>query len=359
MRTFLERMEDPRPLVYDGGFGSELFKGRIELTNSALANELHPAAVVDIHAAYINAGTDVIGTNTFVASPLHLEMAGKAANEAGKVARLAVEHAKTAVETSGREVYIAGSVGPSPGAIESDAGDTEFGIADVKVRAAHEQVIHALVEAGVDLICIETMFSAKEAAIAADVARKTGLPVAINLTCKYTKDRKTGEVVYRTDWGHSAGDLLDFLGSGEFSDGDDLLEYVRIVGMNCGAETRRPEHTGMAYAINGIRQFREALASRGDSGIALMAYPNAGLPQLERKTGRTTYSQTAEDMVLSVPELIDAGAAIIGGCCGTGPSHIRAFHGMMNGGQGKTGHEGKGPGVRGRQDDGNGLGKKG
>lgn len=338
MKTFLERMEESGPLVYDGGFGSELFKGRIELTNSALANELHPAAVVDIHSAYIEAGTDVIGTNTFVASPLHLEMAGKAANDAGKIARLAVEHAKTAVETSGRVVYIAGSVGPSPGAIESDAGDTVFGIADAKARDAHEQVIHALADAGVDLICIETMFSAKEAAIAADVARKTGLPVAVNLTCKYTKDRKTGEVVYRTDWGHSAGDLLDFLSSGEFSDGDNLLEYVGIIGMNCGAETRRVEHTGMAYAINGIRQFTDAMASRGISGIRLMAYPNAGLPQLERKTGRTTYSLTAEDMAASVPELIDAGASIIGGCCGTGPSHIRAFHGMMNGGSAKDGH---------------------
>lgn len=359
MKTFLDRMEDTRPMVYDGGFGSELFKGRIELTNSALANELHPAAVVDIHVAYIEAGTDVIGTNTFVASPLHLEMAGKAANDAGKIARLAVGHAKTAVEKSGSEVYIAGSVGPSPGAIESDAGDTDFGIADVKVRDAHEQVIHALAQAGVDLICIETMFSAKEAAIAADVARKTGLPVAINLTCKYTKDRKTGEVIYRTDWGHSPGDLLDFLGSGEFSGGDNLLEHVGIVGMNCGAETRRVEHTGMAYAINGIRQFRDAMVSRGVEGIGLMAYPNAGLPQLEPKTGRTTYSQTAEDMVQSVPELIDSGAAIIGGCCGTGPSHIRAFHGMMNGGQGKTGSGGRGPGIHSREDDGNGRGKKG
>ncbi|MDE3000840.1 MAG: homocysteine S-methyltransferase family protein [Gemmatimonadota bacterium] len=335
MKTFLESLEASGPLVYDGGFGSELFKGRIELTNSALANELHPDAVVDIHAAYIEAGTDVIGTNTFVASPLHLEMAGKAANDAGKIARLSVEHAKTAVERSGREVHIAGSVGPSPGAIESDAGDTVFGIADAKVRAAHEQVIHALADAGVDLICIETMFSAKEAAIAADVARKTGLPVAINLTCKYTKDRKTGEVVYRTDWGHSAGDLLDFLGSGEFSDGDDLLGHVRVVGMNCGAETRRVEHTGMAYAIHGVRQFREALSSRGINGVMLMAYPNAGLPQLERKTGRTTYSLTADDMAAFVPGLIEAGASIIGGCCGTGPLHIRAFHRMMNGGFGK------------------------
>ena len=213
-----------------------------------------------------------------------------------------------------------------------------FGIADGKVRAAHEQVIHALAEGGVDLICIETMFSAKEAAIVADVARKTGLPIAINLTCKYTKDRKTGEVIYRTDWGHSAESLLEFLSSGAFSDGDNLLDHVHVIGMNCGAETRRMEHTGMSYAINGIGQFREAMEARGIEGIRLMAYPNAGLPQLERKTGRTTYSQTAEDMARSVPDLIAAGAHIVGGCCGTGPSHIRAFRGMVNGGFAKNGN---------------------
>ncbi len=359
MKTFLERLEDSRPMVYDGGFGSELFKGRIELTNSALANELHPAAVVDIHSAYIEMGTDVIGTNTFVASPLHLEMAGKTGAEAGAIARLAMEHARTAAEKSGKDVYIAGSIGPSPGAIESDAGDTDFGIADVKVRAAHEQVIHALAAAGVDLICIETMFSAKEAAIAADVARKTGLPIAVNLTCKYTKDRKTGEVIYRTDWGHSAENLVDFLGSGEFSGGDNLLDHVHVIGMNCGAETRRVEHTGMSYAINGIRQFREAFEARGINGIRLMAYPNAGLPQLERKTGRTTYTQTAEDMALAVPDLIVAGAYIVGGCCGTGPSHIRAFRRMVNGEQGKNGSGGDFSGVDSRQDEGNGRRENG
>ena len=312
MKTFLERLEDSRPMVYDGGFGSELFKGRIELTNSALANELHPAAVVDIHSDYIEMGADVIGTNTFVASPLHLEMAGKEGTQAVTIARLAMEHARTAVEKSGREIYIAGSIGPSPGAIEADAGDTDFGIADSKARAAHEQVIHALAEGGVDLICIETMFSAKEAAIAADVARKTGLPIAINLTCKYTKDRKTGEVIYRTDWGHSSESLLEFLSSGEFSDGDNLLEYVQIIGMNCGAENRRVEHTGMSYAINGIRQLRQALEARGITGIRLMAYPNAGLPQLEIKTGRTTYSHTAEDMARVRPRSDRRGRL----CCG-------------------------------------------
>ena len=77
MKTFLERLKEPKPMIYDGGFGSELFANGIELANSALANEQYPQAVVDIHTSYINAGTDAIGTNTFVVSPLHLEMAGK------------------------------------------------------------------------------------------------------------------------------------------------------------------------------------------------------------------------------------------------------------------------------------------
>ena len=80
---FLQRLDDPRPLLYDGGFGSELFARQIELTNSTLANENHPEAVVDIHTEYIAAGADCIGTNTFVASELHLAMADKDPTQAG------------------------------------------------------------------------------------------------------------------------------------------------------------------------------------------------------------------------------------------------------------------------------------
>ena len=101
-------------MVYDGGFGSELFARGIELTNSTLANELHPDAVVDIHRAYIDAGVDAIGTNTFVASELHLEMAGKDPADAGALAKKAAELARRAIDESAaeRDVYIAGSVGP-------------------------------------------------------------------------------------------------------------------------------------------------------------------------------------------------------------------------------------------------------
>ena len=310
--------------MYDGGFGSQLFARGIELTNSTLANELHPATIVDIHSDYINAGAEAIGTNTFVASPLHLEMAGQDTSDAQRLTRLAVQHTKMAVEQSGRDVYIAGSVGPSPGAIEADSGDTTFGIPNDDAREAHKLVIHTLAEEGVDFLCLETMFSAKEAAIAVDVARETGIPIAVNLTYKWTKERRTGNIVYRTDWGNSPADLLDILISDEFSKDGSLLDAVSIIGVNCGAESRRDEHTGMPYAISGIEQLSTALAETGINGKWMMAYPNAGMPKLD-ENHNTVYTQTPAEMASHVPALIEAGAYLIGGCCGTTPKHIKAF----------------------------------
>ncbi len=329
MKTFRERLKSHKPILYDGGFGTQLFVREIELANSALANELHPAAVIDIHSDYIRAGAEVIGTNTFVASPLHLQMAGQDKSGAQRLTQLAVEHAKRAVALNDKHIYIAGSVGPSPGAIEADSGDTTFGIANAEVREAHQLVIHTLAEAGVDFFCIETMFSAKEAAIAVDVARETGLPIALNLTYKWTQNRRTGDVIYRTDWGHSPADVLQILDSGEFSKGDSLLESVDIIGINCGAETRHPEHTGMPYAIIGIQQLREAFSEKGLDVKRTMAYPNAGMPQLD-KSMKTFYTQTPAEMASYIPKLIEVGAHLIGGCCGTTPAHINVFREVID-----------------------------
>lgn len=326
---FQERLKTDAPILYDGGFGSQLFTRSIELANSALANELHPATVTDIHSDYINAGAEAIGTNTFVASPLHLQMAGQSPSDAQRLVRLAVQHAKTAVEQSGKNIYIAGSVGPSPGAIEADSGDTTFGIPNVDAREAHTLVIHTLAEEGVDFLCLETMFSAKEAAIAVDVARQTHLPIAVNLTYKWTKERRSDKVVYRTDWGNSPEDLLDILMNGEFSEGDSLLDAVSIMGVNCGAESRRDEHTGMPYAITGTQQLLTALTDRKIQGKRMMAYPNAGMPKLD-ENHQTVYTQTPEQMAGYVPELLEAGAYLVGGCCGTTPTHIKAFRKAMS-----------------------------
>ena len=189
MKAFDERLKEDRAILYDGGFGSQLFARGVELTNSTLANESHPEAVTDIHLAYIAAGSEAIGTNTFVANALHLEMADKEGEDADEIARLAARKARVAAEQSGKDVYVGGSMGPAPGAIEADAGDTTFGIPDVKVRDAHRRLSAALAGEGVDFFIIETQFSANEVAIAVDEARKHGLPILVSLTYKYTKDR--------------------------------------------------------------------------------------------------------------------------------------------------------------------------
>ena len=317
-----------RVLLYDGGFGTELFARGVDLPNSSLANELHPDAVRQVTRAYIEAGSDLVQSNTFVASPLHLAMAGRSAEDSAAIVGASVRLAREAVEEGGRPVHVAGSIGPSPGAIEADAGDTTFGIPDVQVREAHRLVAGALASAGADLLCIETMFSATEAAIAVDEARAFGLPVAVNLTLKYTRDRKSRATVYRTDWGHSCADLLDLLASGRYAaDGCDLLPFVDVIGVNCGAEQRRAEHTGMPYAAEAIRQMQSALAERGIAGKRLMAYPNAGMPKIV--AGATHYDHTPEHMASHAPEVVAAGATIVGGCCGTGPEHIRAMRAAL------------------------------
>lgn len=324
MVDFRDRLNSDIPILYDGGFGSQLFARGIQLANSAIANESHPDDVVGIHTDYILAGAEAIGTNTFVVSPLHLEMANQNEVDAERLTRLAVQHAKSAVEKMNKPVYISGSVGPSPGAIEADSGDTTFGIANKKVREAHKLIINTLADEGVDFLCLETMFSAKEAAIAVDIARETGLPIAVNLTYKWTKERRTGKEIYKTDWGHSALNLLEILLSGEFSNGDSLVDFVDIIGLNCGAESKNEKHTGMPYAIKGTAQLRDAFVSMNVKNKRMMAYPNAGMPILDEDY-KTIYTQSPEDMAKYVPELLDAGAYFIGGCCGTTPSHIAAF----------------------------------
>ena len=324
MIEFKERLKVDTPIVYDGGFGSQLFERDIHLPNSTLANKMYGEDVVGIHIDYINAGAEAIGTNTFVASPLHLDMAGQNRDDAQRLTRLAVAHAKKAVAANGTDVYIGGSVGPSPGAIEADTGDTTFGIPNAKVREAHKLVIHALADEGVDFLCLETMFSAKEAAIAVDIARETGLPIAVNMTYKWTKEKKTGKEIYKTDWGHSANDLLNILDSGEFSNGDSLIDCVDIIGLNCGAESKQEVHTGMPHAITGTIQLQNALKEMGINGKRMMAYPNAGMPELDANY-KTVYSQTPAEMASFIPKLLDVGAFFIGGCCGTTPAHIKAF----------------------------------
>ena len=276
-------------LVFDGGYGTALFEAG--LANGAcpeLWNDTHADVVRSIHAGYFAAGSDLVETNTFGGTRLKLNEYGlgdrtRELNEQG--ARLA-----RAVCAPGG--YVAGSMGPTsrlPAEYEP-LGDTS----DEQYVATFTEQAEALAEGGVDLFAVETMMFPQEAVAAIRGCKAaTDLPVMATMFFQYEElhDRD------RTMWGESPADVARNL----------VAAGADIVGMNCG---RGPDR-----AISIIREMRAA------TSVPLVAYPNAGLPITSGD--RTTYELGPEAMAKEYPALLDAGCSIVGGCCGSGPEHIR------------------------------------
>ncbi|MBI2525728.1 MAG: homocysteine S-methyltransferase family protein [Candidatus Rokubacteria bacterium] len=285
----VERAAAGELLVFDGGYGTALFEAG--LANGAcpeLWNDTHADVVRSIHAGYFAAGSDLAETNTFGGTRLKLHEYGlgdrtRELNEKG--ARLA----RAACAPGG---YVAGSMGPTsrlPAEYEP-LGDTS----DAQYVATFTEQAEALAEGGVDLFAVETMMFPQEAVAAIRACKAaTDLPVMATMFFQYEElhDRD------RTMWGESPADVARNL----------VAAGADIVGMNCG---RGPDR---AVAI--IREMRATVR------VPLVAYPNAGLPIT---TGsRTTYELGPEAMAKEYPALLDAGCTIVGGCCGSGPEHIR------------------------------------
>jgi 5-methyltetrahydrofolate--homocysteine methyltransferase len=285
-REWLERLRAGERLVFDGGYGTMLFAAG--LANGAcpeLWNETHADVVRGIHRAYFEAGSDFVETNTFGGSRLKLNEYGlgertRALNEAG--ARLA---------RAAGAGYVAGSVGPTsrlPAEYEP-LGDTT----DQEYFEAFREQAEALAEGGVDLFAVETMMFPQEAVAAVRACRTTGLPVMATMFFQYEElhDRD------RTMWGESPAEVAKNL----------LAAGADVVGMNCG---RGPDR-----AIVIIREMRLV------TDAPLAAYPNAGLPVT---TGdQVAYELGPEAMAREYPALLDAGATVVGACCGSTPDHIR------------------------------------
>ena len=327
-KTLLERLDENEPIFFDGGFGSQLINRGIEIPNTAIANLSHPEDVTSIHEEYIGSGARIIGANTFVAGDMHLRLAGVAESEFEEIVKKGVDHAKEAVRRSGNEVYIGGSIGPVPGVLEIEGGEISIEAA----QQSYRRQVEILAEEGVDILILETYFSAVDAVLAVGEASECGIPISLALTMRYTpptkrqrkgrsrrtQDTPAGENLYRTMWGHSYGDLLDMLIN------SDRIGNVNLLGINCGStDSEFPEHSGMPYAINAITQLQKAMTDR-DVKKHMIAYPNAGIPSLD-SNGHSHYNQTPREMAAHIPSLLDAGAKVIGGCCGSDPKHITAM----------------------------------
>ncbi len=289
-RDWLDRVRAGERLVFDGGYGTMLFAAG--LSNGAcpeLWNDSHPDVVRGIHRGYFEAGSDFVETNTFGGTRLKL-------NEyaiGDRTRELNEKGARLARAVTPPHGYVAGSIGPTsrlPAEYEP-LGDTT----DEQYFETFREQAEGLAEGGVDLFAVETMMFPQEAvaAIAACRAAAPELPVMATMFFQYEElhDRD------RTMWGESPAEVAkNLLGAG-----------ADVVGMNCG---RGPDR-----AIVIIAEMRAV------TGAPLAAYPNAGLPVT---TGdQVTYELGPEAMVRDYPALLDAGATIVGACCGSTPEHIR------------------------------------
>ena len=290
MTTFAEILTD-RPLLADGAMGTVLYARGIFINRCY--DELNlsdPGLILSVHEEYLQAGAEILETNTFGANRLRLArhgLAGKVTeiNVAGvRLARQAVANLK---EKQASQAWVAGSIGPLGVRLEP-LGKTGLD----EARAAFSEQMRILSDGGVDLLIIETMPALNEARVALEAAHSVApdLPVMVMVTVDDEGSCLDGSspqqaAALLTEWGASA------------------------VGVNCS--------TGPTTVLTAIEAMRPATT------LPLVAMPNAGMPRAVE--GRNIYLCSPEYMASFARKAITAGVQIVGGCCGTTPNHIRAM----------------------------------
>ena len=287
MAGFLERLKNREVLVGDGAWGTQLMARGLPAGQPPEWFALErPEVIEEVARLYVDAGADLVTTDTFGGSSFRLKLHGLEA-EKERVNRQAVEAVKRAV---GGRAFVSASVGPS-GQLLEPYGDTS----PDAVEAAFAEQVAVLAAAGADLVCIETMSDLVEATRAVRAAKAVAphLPVMATMTFERTPRG------FFTVMGVSVERAV----AGLAAAGAD------VVGSNCG--------TG----IEDMLEVARAMAKATTLKVAIQ--PNAGLPKT--RDGALVYDETPETMASRVPELLETGVAIVGGCCGTTPEHTRAI----------------------------------
>jgi 5-methyltetrahydrofolate--homocysteine methyltransferase len=285
-----------RPLLGDGAMGTQLMIAGLEQGHSGeLWNLTHPDRVLAIQRRYVEAGSECLLTNTFGGSRIMLNRHGHA-DEVVAINAAAVAIARDAF--GGRDGYVIGDIGPFGGLMEPYGEFTEAQVLD-----AFREQAKALVDAGSDAIIIETQTSLEELGLGLIAAREAGASCVIgSMAYDVTLDGST----FRTMMGVDPERAAEYMNA----------HGADVVALNCG--------TGMDMA----RARQAVLRYKQVTHLPLMAQPNAGQPKLVDM--KVVYDETPAQMVTGVVPLLEAGASIIGGCCGSTPGHIRAFREAMD-----------------------------
>jgi methionine synthase I (cobalamin-dependent) len=271
-------------LLADGATGSNLFHRGLQSGDAPeLWNTEHPQRIAELERAFVEAGADIILTNTFGGTRYRLKL-HKAADRVAELNEKAAAIARGEADRAGRTVLVAGSIGPT-GEILEPLGP----LSSAAAREAFAEQAEALERGGADLMWIETMSSVEETEAALAGARATGLPVVATLSF---------DTNGRTMMGVTPSDLAGLHRKHQFS----------ACGSNCGVS---PSEL-VASIVN--------LAAAADPSAILVAKANCGIPKYV--DGSIRFDGTPELMAVYAQLALDAGARIIGGCCGTTPEHL-------------------------------------
>lgn len=288
--NFTALLNKKKLLISDGATGTNLIQRGLPQGKTAEEWVLeNPGEILQLHRDFIDAGSDLFLTSTFGGSRIRLEQSGLAERFADVNSR-AVALAKEAAMNS--KVLITGSIGPL-GHMLKPLGPLEEKDAEIFYRDQAQ----ILVEAGVDILVVETQFDLTEASIGVKAALDSGsLPVV----CSFSFDRGT-----KTMMGVSPAKFAQALGK----------SGVAALGINCGKS--------LDNNLNALKELADA------TDLPIWFKPNAGLPKLT-DDGKPFYDVTPEIMASHVASWIEAGAKIIGGCCGTSPTHLKAIAEVVN-----------------------------
>ncbi len=288
----LERLAAGELLVADGAMGSLLMARGLKSGDPPEEwNLSRPEVLEEVASLYLEAGADLVQTNSFGGSPLKLAEYGLA-DRCEEINRGAAEIVSGLI---GDGAYLSASVGPC-GKILAPYGDAD----PEEVEDGFRRQIQALAAGGADLVCVETMTDLAEARLAISAAKSAAPDLPVMATMTFDATPRGYFTIMGQDIPTAAAGLAEA--------GADL------VGSNCG--------NGAERMLEIARGFREACE------LPLIFQANAGLPEIE--DGKVVYRESPEFMANLAREMIRAGAQIIGGCCGTTPEHIRAFRAAVD-----------------------------
>ncbi len=285
--SLADLLSEKRPLLADGATGTNLFAmGLVAGDTPEVWNDTHPERIRKLHQDFVDAGSDIILTNSFGGNARRL-MLHKLEGKVRELNRAAARLAREVADASGRIVVVAGSVGPTGDLFAPLGPITEDEAVDV-----FAQQMEGLAEGGAEVMWIETMSAPEEMRAAVRAAAKLGLP------CTLTASFDTAG---KTMMGMSPASLPVFA--------SELPATPLAVGANCGV--------GASDLLVSV------LAMRGRSSIPIIAKANCGIPQWHGD--HIHYTGTPELMADYAALAADAGASIIGGCCGTSAIHLAAM----------------------------------